>query len=79
METKTLIIAAVIIAATASLAIAPSLLTGAYAREHTLTTCVDHPSSDGCPGSSADPGKGHEEKTCKATGSGKCVPGQDTG
>ena len=56
------------IAAAVSLVLAPSLLTSASAIQH--TACNG-------PGSSCSPGNTQSSNhQCKATGSGKCVPGQ---
>jgi hypothetical protein len=68
MINKTTFVLMLAIAAELGTAIAPSLLTGASATQHTLCTG---------PGSSCDPGNTQSDNHhCKATGSGKCVPGQ---
>jgi hypothetical protein len=80
METKTLVIAAVIIAATAALAIAPSLTSVASAAIHPKDTgCKTHggtnvDSKTTCPGGEKST---QEQQTCNANSgkNEKCVPG----
>jgi hypothetical protein len=68
MVIKALILATIVAAAVA-LAVTPSLVNSVSADPKTLCTG---------PGSSCDPGNTQSDKhNCKATGSGKCVPGAD--
>lgn len=68
MVIKALILAT-IVAAAVGLAVAPSLENSVSADPKTLCTG---------PGSSCDPGNTQSDNhNCKATGSGKCVPGAD--
>jgi hypothetical protein len=67
-KTTTFILMLAIVAATVGLATAP-LLSSVSADPKTLCTG---------PGSSCDPGNTQSDNhNCKATGSGKCVPGAD--
>ena len=66
---KTLLMFAIVAAAVVGLAIAPSLVNSVSADPKTLCTG---------PASSCDPGNTQSDNhNCKATGSGKCVPGAD--
>ena len=69
METKTLVIAAVLIAATAAMAIAPLLTGTVLARKQETIKCTNGASSHECRGSS-DEGAG-------ATITTKCAAGKD--
>jgi hypothetical protein len=65
---KTTFVLMLAITAAVGIAVAPSLLNSASADPKTLCTG---------PGSSCDPGNTQSPNhQCKATGSGKCVPGQ---
>jgi hypothetical protein len=69
MVMKALILATIVAAAAVGLAVAPLLVNSVSADPKTLCTG---------PGSSCDPGNTQSDNhNCKATGSGKCVPGQD--
>ena len=66
MKRTTLVLAAVIIAATTALAIAPSLTGTVLAKKTETTTCTNGASSHVCQGSSDEGAGATITKTCKA-------------
>lgn len=75
METKSLVIAAVIIAATTALAIAPLVTLNAMARDKTTssTTCVHNGNLRSTSGDCPDHGKSSQEVTTVCTGHGNKI------
>lgn len=70
MNNQKTILAMIVIIAAVGLAVAPSLLSTSVSADP-KTLCTG-------PGISCDPGNTQSDNhNCKATGSGKCVPGQD--
>jgi hypothetical protein len=75
MSSKILAIAAIMAVAGASILALVSVPT--YAAIEPVTRCDGEVDEDGCPGSSATKGQGHDETTQNENPSGKAPPGQN--
>ena len=73
MNTKTTVIAVAALVVVLGLLVAPLSLSVASARQ--VTTCDT--GDPMCPGSSSNPGRGHEEETCNDNNPDVCPPGQN--
>jgi hypothetical protein len=77
MNSKQTLKIAAIVGVTAAFMLATTLVNSvpAYAKITSQTTCDGEPGE--CPGSSSNPGKGHDEETENVNPSGQAPPGQN--